>query len=86
MNKKIDLYTTPYCPYCRRALKLLDNKGLEYTNYDVSNNRALLQSIEAQTGWDTVPQIFIDGEFIGGCDDLHELDGQGKLDELVRLE
>lgn len=85
MNKKVDLYTTPYCPYCRRALKLLDDKGITYTNYDVTNNRQLYESIMAQTGWDTVPQIFIDGEFIGGCDDLQALDAKGTLDGLLRL-
>ena len=83
MNKKVDLYTTPYCPYCRRALKLLDDKGITYTNYDVANNRQLYESIKAQTGWDTVPQIFIDGAFIGGCDDLHALDAKGSLDGLL---
>jgi len=85
MNKKVDLYTTPYCPYCRRALKLLDDKGITYTNYDVANNRQRYESIMAQTGWDTVPQIFVDGAFIGGCDDLHALDAKGTLDGLLHL-
>lgn len=85
MNKKVELYTTPYCPYCRRALKLLDDKGVTYTNCDVSNNRPLFESIMAQTGWDTVPQIFIDDQFIGGCDDLHALDRKGTLDGLLGL-
>lgn len=85
MNKKVDLYTTPYCPYCRRALKLLDDKGVTYTNYDVSNNRPLFEAVMSQTGWDTVPQIFIDDQFIGGCDDLHALDRKGTLDGLLGL-
>ncbi len=85
MNTKIDLYTTPYCPYCRRALKLLDDKGVTYTNYDVSNNQLLFDRIKAQTGWNTVPQIFIDDQFIGGCDDLHALDSKGTLDGLLGL-
>jgi glutaredoxin 3 len=85
MNKKVELYTTPYCPYCRRALKLLDDKGVTYTNHDVSNNRPLFESIMSQTGWDTVPQIFIDDQFIGGCDDMHALDRKGTLDGLLGL-
>ncbi|MDH8677459.1 glutaredoxin 3 [Fusibacter bizertensis] len=81
MEKKIVLYTTAYCPYCHRALKRLDDKKVTYQNIDVSNNREAFKKIMDQTGWDTVPQIFIDGEFIGGCDDLLALDAQGKLDE-----
>lgn len=83
MNKKIVLYTTPYCPYCRRALKKLDEKGVTYENIDVSNDKATFNKIKTQTGWDTVPQIFIDDVFIGGCDDLHALDSAGKLDALL---
>jgi len=86
MAVKIELYTTPFCPYCRRALKLLDNKGVNYTNHDVSINRPLFNAIMAQTGWDTVPQIFIDGKFVGGCDDLQALDIKGELNSLLHLD
>ncbi|MBE0449693.1 MAG: glutaredoxin 3 [Clostridia bacterium] len=81
--KQVKLYTTKFCPYCLRALKKLDQKGVEYTNINVSTNREAFDEIMKETGWDSVPQIFIDGVFIGGCDDLYALDDQGKLDELL---
>jgi glutaredoxin 3 len=81
--KQVTLYTTKFCPYCHRAIKKLDQKGVEYTNINVSKNREEFDEIMKETGWDTVPQIFIDGVFIGGCDDLFALDDQGKLDKLL---
>lgn len=84
--KEVILYTTKFCPYCHKALKKLEQKGVEYTNINVSKNRAEFDEVMRQTGWNSVPQIFIDGVFIGGCDDLHALDDQGKLDELLGVE
>lgn len=85
MEKKVVLYTTAYCPYCHRALKKLDEKKVKYQNIDANKNKEAFKQIMAETGWDTVPQIFIDGEFIGGCDDLHALDANGKLDEMLGI-
>ena len=82
--KPVKLYTTEWCPYCHRALKRLDEKGVEYMNINVSKNKDEFEAIKNQTGWDTVPQIFIGDEFIGGCDDLLALDSKGELDELLR--
>lgn len=82
--KPVKLYTTEWCPYCHRALKRLDDKGVEYMNINVSKNKDEFEAIKNQTGWDTVPQIFIGDKFIGGCDDLLVLDSKGELDELLR--
>ena len=84
MHKKVVLYTTSTCPYCIRALKKLDEKGVSYENINVRENQELFKAIMAKTGWDTVPQIFIDDQFIGGCDDLHALDRKGELDALLK--
>lgn len=77
--KKALIYTTNYCPYCHRALKLLNEKGFEIENIDVTNDKKKWDEIAEKTGISTVPQIFIDGIFIGGCDDLIQLDNEGKL-------
>jgi glutaredoxin 3 len=82
--KPVKLYTTEWCPYCHRALKRLDEKGVEYMNINVSKNKDEFEAIKNQTGWDTVPQIFIGDKFIGGCDDLLALDSKGELDKLLR--
>lgn len=84
MHKKVVLYTTSTCPYCIRALKKLDEKGVSYENINVRENQEQFKAIMAKTGWDTVPQIFIDDQFIGGCDDLHTLDRKGELDALLK--
>lgn len=76
----VEIYTTDYCPYCVRAKKLLTEKGVAFTEYDVASGRdAMIQ----RAGRTTVPQIFIDGFHVGGCDDLHELDADGRLDPLL---
>lgn len=78
---KIEIYTTPYCPYCARAKSLLKNKGAEYTEIDVATDPELRAAMTQRAGGRTsVPQIFINGEHIGGCDDIHALDHAGKLD------
>lgn len=83
--KKVVLYTKGYCPYCRKAVALLTEKGVDFTNYDVTNDDETFSVVKTQTGWDTVPQIFIDDEFIGGCDDLHLLDQKGELDKKLGI-
>lgn len=83
--KKIEFYTTDYCPYCLKAKSLLDRKGLTYEEIDVTgDDEARTTLVERSNGMRTVPQIFIDGIHIGGCDDLYELDRSGKLDDMVR--
>jgi glutaredoxin 3 len=79
----IEIYTTPYCPYCVRAKALLDKKGVEYTETDVSDSGLRAAMTKRAGGSRTVPQIFIDDRHIGGCDDLHDLDRNGELDPLL---
>jgi glutaredoxin 3 len=78
---RVELYTTAWCPFCARAKALLRQKGVAYTDIDVEaepGRRA--EMIERSGGRRTVPQIFIDGEHIGGCDDMVALDRAGRLD------
>lgn len=77
--RKALIYTTNYCPYCHRALKLLKEKDFEIENVDVTNDKKKWDEVAEKTGISTVPQIFIDDIFIGGCDDLIQLDKAGKL-------
>jgi glutaredoxin 3 len=80
----IQIYTTPYCPYCVRAKALLQKKGVDYTETDVSADDDLRDAMTKRAGGRrTVPQIFIDDRHIGGCDDLYALDGRGELDPLL---
>jgi len=80
----IQIYTTPYCPYCVRAKALLTQKGVAYTETDVSGDDDLRDAMTQRAGGRrTVPQIFIDDRHIGGCDDLYALDGRGELDPLL---
>ena len=81
---KIEIYTTPYCPYCVRAKALLEKKGVAYVETDVSADGGLRDAMtERAGGRRTVPQIFIDDRHVGGCDDLYALDGRGELDPLL---
>lgn len=83
--KKIIIYTTDTCPYCVRAKSLLKKKNASYEEVNVSNDEILRDAMIAKAGGRrTVPQIFIDDYHVGGCDDLYELDSQGKLDELLK--
>jgi glutaredoxin 3 len=79
----IEIYTTSYCPYCQRAKALLDRKGVTYQEIDVERDTARREEMMVRSGRRTVPQVFINGEAIGGCDDLHTLDANGKLDAIL---
>jgi glutaredoxin 3 len=80
----IEIYTTPLCGYCHAAKRLLTQKGAAFTEYDVSRDPDLrARMVDRAGGRRTVPQIFIDGRHIGGCDDLYALDGKGGLDPLL---
>lgn len=81
----IEIYTTPFCPFCIRAKRLLDQEQLSYEETDVSASRELRQKMTARAeGRSSVPQIFIDNIPIGGCDELMKLHRSGQLDKLVR--
>ncbi len=82
----IEMYTQPGCPYCRRALALLSAKGVAVREIDAPHGTAeRVQSMERAGGRSSVPQIFIDGRHVGGCDDLMALDRRGELDRLLQL-
>lgn len=82
--KPVEIYTTPTCPYCHAAKRLLTKKGVTYTEIDVSRDPALRSKMTARAGGShTVPQIFIGGTHVGGCDDIHALDHAGKLDPML---
>ena len=81
----VEIYTTPTCPYCQRAKRLLTAKGVAFTEIDVSQDAGLRSAMTERAGGSrTVPQIFIDGRHIGGSDDLHALDAAGGLDPLLK--
>lgn len=81
--KPVEIYTTPTCPYCIAAKGLLKKKGVQYTEIDVSRDPALRDAMTARAGRRSVPQIFIAGTHVGGCDDLHALEHDGKLDPML---
>jgi glutaredoxin 3 len=82
--KTVEIYTTQTCPYCIAAKQLLRKKGVRYTEIDVGSDSALRDAMTLRAGGSrTVPQIFIDGTHVGGCDDLYALDHAGGLDPLL---
>lgn len=83
---KVEIYTTPTCPYCIAAKALLRKKGVDYAETDVSRDPDLRIAMTQRAGGRrSVPQIFIDGQHVGGSDDIHALDRDGKLDGLLGL-
>ena len=80
---KIEIYTTPFCGYCARAKSLLDRKGAAYEEMDVMMDDGKRNEMRERTRRHTVPQIFINGEHIGGSDELVALEKAGKLDALL---
>ncbi len=78
---EIEIYTTPFCPFCLWAKKLLDKKGVPYTEIDVTMKSGVRQEmIERAGGNRKVPQIFVDGAHIGDCDEIQALETAGELD------
>ena len=81
---KVEMYTKTTCPYCIRAKMLLERKGVAVSEIAVDfGGEKKQEMVQRAGGRMTVPQIFIDGRHVGGCDDLFELEGAGKLDELL---
>jgi glutaredoxin 3 len=80
---KVVVYSTLLCPYCHRAKALLRKKGIPFTEIDVGMDREKRNEMESRAHRHTVPQIFIGDQHIGGSDDLHALDAEGKLDSLL---
>lgn len=84
MTVKVEIYSSPFCGYCARAKGLLSRKGIDYVEYDVTVESAKHDEMMKRAGGRTsVPQIFIDGVHVGGCDELHALEGAGRLDPML---
>jgi glutaredoxin 3 len=84
---EVEIYTQPWCPYCARAISLLNGKGVGFQEIKAPHGSAEREeSIRRSGGRTTVPQIFIDGRHIGGSDDLVALDRAGKLDALLHAD
>jgi glutaredoxin 3 len=79
----VTIYTKFYCPFCERALALLEKKGADITNIEASSNTEMRAKMNELSGRNTFPQIFIGGTHIGGCDDLMALEAKGSLDPLL---
>ena len=80
---KVEIYTTRTCPYCNKAKRILTSQGLEYNEHVYRFDTPEMDALIEKTGWFTVPQIFINETFIGGCDDLQDLVRKDKLKELL---
>ncbi|HUN12059.1 MAG TPA: glutaredoxin 3 [Rhabdaerophilum sp.] len=82
---EIIVYSKSYCPYCQAAKALLTKKGAAFTEIDLTTDPEGQRAMAKKAGGrSTVPQIFIGGQHIGGCDDLHALDARGGLDPLLK--
>lgn len=79
----VTIYTRMMCGFCAAAKRLLDRKGVAYTEHDASFSPELRQEMISRSGRMTFPQIFVGDVHVGGSDDLHELDRQGRLDPLL---
>ncbi|UPM49600.1 MULTISPECIES: glutaredoxin 3 [unclassified Synechococcus] len=80
----VEIYTWRACPFCIRAKALLDRKGVTYTEYAIDGDQVARQAMSEKAGGRTsVPQTFIDGQHVGGCDDLYALERSGQLDALL---
>ena len=81
---QIEVYTKAFCPYCTRAKMLLNAKGADFREIDVTMDRKGFEAmVDRANGRRTVPQVFIDGKHVGGSDDLAALDAKGELDALI---
>lgn len=84
MNKKIEVYSTTFCPYCSRAKMILKAKKLEFTETNLDKNpESREEMLKRSNGSKTVPQIFIDNNHIGGCDELEKLERSGELETIL---
>lgn len=85
MMATVEIYTQPWCPYCARAKRLLEAKGVAFQEIEAPHGTSARQdAIRRSGGMTTVPQIFINGRHVGGCDELMALESAGKLDGLLQ--
>jgi glutaredoxin 3 len=84
IKANVEIYTWQACPYCIRAKTLLWWKGVNYTEYKIDGDEAARNAMaQRANGRRSVPQIFINNQHVGGCDDIHQLDTEGQLDSLL---
>lgn len=83
MANNVTVYTTPFCPYCIRALMLLDKKNVTYDKIAINKDKKLRTQMEQRSGRTSVPQIFVGNTHVGGYDDLAALNRKGQLDALL---
>lgn len=84
MAPKVEIYTWRTCPFCIRAKELLSSKGVKFTEYSIDGDEAARSKMQKRAnGRRSVPQIFINDQHIGGCDDLYALDAEDQLDQLL---
>jgi glutaredoxin 3 len=81
---EVVLYAADWCGYCARARRLLESKGVAFTEIDVEAVAGAREEMMARGGGDTVPQVFIGGKAVGGCNELQALDAAGRLDPLLK--
>ncbi len=85
MQPKVEIYTWSRCPFCIRAKALLDKKGVDYTEYCIDGDEVARDEMAQRAGRRSLPQIFIDDQHIGGCDDIQALERKGSLDSLLAV-
>jgi glutaredoxin 3 len=84
VTARVEIYTTDFCGYCSRAKALLASKGVTFEEYKAgANAEKKREMVERSNGGYTFPQVFINGRHVGGSDDIHDLDRQGRLDPLL---
>jgi glutaredoxin 3 len=84
MTAKVEIYTWTYCPFCIRAKSLLNKKGVEFIEYCIDGDTEARTAMSKRAnGRSSLPQIFINDQHIGGCDDIHELEAEGQLEALL---
>ena len=80
----VTIYTKPYCPYCIRAVSVLEKKGVEFTEIEAASDPEKRREMLQRSGRSTFPQIFVGDQHIGGCDEMMALEFDGKLDPLLQ--
>ena len=85
-HAKVEMYTQALCGYCAAAKRLLDSKGVDYSIIDVTMNADLRREMKERSGRETVPQIFVGDQHVGGYDDIAALESAGDLDRLLGID
>lgn len=83
MPNSVTLYSADWCPYCQRAKRLLENKGVDYKEINIDREPGKREEMTAKTGHKTIPMIFVNDKFLGGYSELSALDASGELDKLL---